>query len=77
MNETSGILRPAVEAYLTGQPMTDGQIAAMRAYFRQWVEGFPIDAMMAELKIKVDGVVSREAISMWLYDAVELGIDPL
>ena len=31
-HETSGVLRPAVEAYLGGGPMTGSQIAAMRAY---------------------------------------------
>lgn len=35
MNETSGVLRPAVEAYLRREPMTPNQIAAMRAYLRQ------------------------------------------
>lgn len=38
MNETSGVLRPAVEAYLNGTEMTPGQIVAMRGYLRQWVQ---------------------------------------
>ena len=32
MNEMSGALRPAVEAYLHDEPMTARQIAAFRAY---------------------------------------------
>ena len=39
MNETSGVLRPAIEAYLLEKDMTAQQIAAMRAYIRQWMEG--------------------------------------
>lgn len=37
MHETSGVLRPAVEAYLNQRPMSKKQIAAMRAYLRQWI----------------------------------------
>ena len=36
-NETSGALRPAIEAYLQGGPMTEWQITANAAYLRQWV----------------------------------------
>ena len=38
MYETSGVLRPAIEAYFSGL-MTDQHIAAMRAYLRQWIAG--------------------------------------
>ena len=38
MHEISGVLAPAVKAYLTGGAMTPGQIAAMRAYVRQWID---------------------------------------
>ena len=44
MYETSGVLRPAVGAYLRAEPMTDEQIAAMRAYLRlriaekEWID---------------------------------------
>ncbi|MEI9971101.1 MAG: hypothetical protein WDO73_03055 [Ignavibacteriota bacterium] len=37
MYETSGVLRPAIEAYLHNRPMTVGQIALMRVYLRQWI----------------------------------------
>jgi hypothetical protein len=76
MNETSGVLRPAVEAYLLGEPMSEAQIAAMRAYLRQWVAGF-FGAGAADLASRVDKLTSREAIEDWLDDATEIGIDPL
>ena len=37
MAESTGVLRPAVEAYLHGEPLTQAQITALRAYFRQWI----------------------------------------
>ena len=78
MNETSGLLRPAVEAYLNREPMTLFQIATMRAYLRQWIEaptwqGAAVDRLRAD----VDGIFSREAITRWLMRAASAGIDPL
>jgi hypothetical protein len=35
MYETSGVLRPAVEAYLAGGPLSEAHIAALCAYLRQ------------------------------------------
>ena len=76
MHETSGVLRPAVEAYLHDEPMTDAQIAAMRAYLRRWIEA-PHWAGAALLRRDVVGLTSRAAISAWLNRAERLGIDPL
>jgi hypothetical protein len=58
--------------------MTPGEIAAMRAYLRQWImapgwQGPAIDALRAA----VDGLTSRQAIERWLDKAVDAGIDPL
>lgn len=78
MYETSGVLRPAVEAYLRSEPMTGAQIAAMRAYLRQWInapawKGDGIEFLRSE----IDGLTTRAAISAWLRIAEEEGIDPL
>ena len=79
MDETTGALRPAVQAYLRGEPMTQFQVAAMRAYLRQWIEarvwgrGIGID----RLRRRVNGLLSREDISEWLDEAETVGIDPL
>jgi hypothetical protein len=37
MYDTSGVMRPAVTAYLKGKPMTAKDIAAMRIYLRVWI----------------------------------------
>lgn len=78
MWETSGVLRPAIEAYLFGDGMTPEQIAAMRAYLRQWIEapawrGFDVH----ELRAGLDGLTTRQAIHEWLDLADSAGIDPL
>jgi hypothetical protein len=78
MYETSGGLRPAVEAYLRGQDMTSEQVASMRAYLRQWVtaparQGPEVDA----LRQGVDGLTTDAAISQWLDLAAKSNIDPL
>jgi hypothetical protein len=78
MYETSGALRPAIVAYLQGEPMSDEMIAAMRAYLRQWIAapvwaGPEIDALRAA----VDGLTSRQAIRRWLDIALDENIDPL
>lgn len=83
MWETSGVLRPAVEAYLNSEPMTSEQIAAMRAYLRQWIEADWMampgaqQRILDNLRAMVDGLVSRETLSIWLMQAEAFGIDPL
>jgi hypothetical protein len=81
-NETSGVLRPAVEAYLTGAPMPPEQIAAVRAYLRQWIMAPAWDATgpsadITDLRERIDNLVDRETIDDWLQDAEDIGIDPL
>lgn len=78
MNETSGVLRPAVMAYLHGEEMTAQQVVTLRAYIRQWImaPGF-VGPEVEELRGRVDSLQSREAIARWLDDADATGIDPL
>jgi hypothetical protein len=63
MYDTSGVLRPAVKAYLKGKPMTAQYIAAFRVYLRVWIftPEFVGDGVEA-LRQAVDGLASREAI---------------
>lgn len=75
MHETSGVLRPAVEAYLTGVKMTGEQIAAMRAYLRQWImAGAWQGDEVQELRDLVNRLSSRPAIEAWLELAEDIGI---
>jgi hypothetical protein len=78
MHEESGVLRPVVVAYLKDQPLTDAQIAVMRSYLRQWITANVwVGPAIAELRRRIDGLTSRQAIADWLDDAIDLGIDPL
>lgn len=84
--ETTGVLRPAVEAYLAGS-MSPIQIAAMRAYLRQWIEApawehnphaSPEDrAWLKSMRRRVGGLESIESIREWIDEATDAGIDPL
>jgi hypothetical protein len=78
MYETSGILRPAVRAYLKGKSMTAKDIAAIRAYLRVWIFSpeFAGDGVEA-LRRAVDELTSRKAIEDWLALAREQWISPL
>lgn len=87
MWETSGVLRPAIEVYLTGAAMTPEQVAIMRAYLRQWIDAPVWDrnphaaesegAALAAMRRRIDCLTSRPSIEAWLADAVALGMDPL
>ena len=76
--ETSGVLAPAVKAYLEHDELTEQEIAALRAYFRQWVNAPAFQGADVEaLRRTVDGLTSRQAIERWLGKAIDAGIDPL
>jgi len=77
MNETSGVLKTAVEAYLNHRPMTPEHIAALRAYLRQWIAADWRGPELTDLRARIDELTSREALRHWLLDALEEGIDPL
>jgi hypothetical protein len=78
MHETTGVLRPAIMAYLAGGPMTAQHVAAMRAYLRQWIEAPGWAGPGIEtLRRAIDGLTERAALSGWIEDAIEQGIDPL
>lgn len=78
MNEASGVLRPAVEAYLLGRPMTPAHVAARRAYLGQWIDapGW-IGPEVAMLRVTVNALTRRADIDAWLDRALDAGIDPL
>lgn len=87
MHETSGMLAPAVHAYLSGRPLSIFHIAALRAYFRQWAGAALWDKnpfadaadkiALASLRASIDGLTTRAALAVWLEAAAALGIDPL
>lgn len=87
MHETSGRLRPAVEAYLRGESMTPRQIAVMRSYLRQWIMSPVWDQnphaddddrwALGELRRHVNDLTTREVIERWIAWATDEGLDPL
>jgi hypothetical protein len=76
MFETSGVLRPAIEAYCNGA-MAPQHVTALRAYLRQWMAGPWAGDRADELRAGIDGLTSRDAITAWLRIAGNEGIHPL
>jgi len=88
MHETTGILKPVVNAYLKGERIDRIQIAIMRKYLEQWFDspvwapGWGAESAAAMFKLEalrrqVHAIQSREDIEAVLRDALDLGIDPL
>ena len=79
VNETSGVLRPVVSAYLKVEPMTDEQIMLMRAYLLQWIDApaWLPSPQLEELRRSVRKLSTREDIDKWIAEALAIGIDPL
>ena len=75
-NETSGVLRPAVERYLNRKTKPE-DIPIMRAYVRQWVAGDFRGEGIAELRASVDEIINLETLDAWINRAIDAGIDPL
>lgn len=78
MNESTGVLAPAVRAYFDGVEMTGAQVWAIRAYFRQWMEKGNWQGPQAEaLRDMVSDIRDRRDIDNWLRLAEQAEIDPL
>ena len=78
MDETSGELRSAIEAFLSGGPMKDVQIAVLRAYLRQWIYA-PVwrGPAIPNLQRRIANLTNVIAIRAWIKDALAEGLDPL
>jgi hypothetical protein len=86
INETSGVLEPAVKRYLDGQ-LTPEDIPVIRAYLRQWAGASAWDAnphldadgakVLAKLRSRVDAITTCADIDAWLNLATDMGMDPL
>ena len=77
--ETTGVLRPVVEAYLNGKELDAAAVLVMRAYLRQWIQS-PVwhgGDELERLRTSLETIRNRRDISAWLYDALEEGLDPL
>jgi hypothetical protein len=86
-DEITGQLARAVLLYLQGQQLSRGEIGALRAYFRQWIQARVWDmnnhAMienrrsLSKLRARVQNIWSADDICQWLHGAMKLGLDPL
>lgn len=78
-NETSGVLRPAIEAYLdpsTGE-LQAAHAALLRAYLKQWMAGDWKGPRVPDLRGRISQLSTRDSFARWFADAAEDNIDPL
>jgi hypothetical protein len=86
INETSGVLVPAMERYLAGE-LRHKDIPVIRAYLRQWIGSSVWDdnphqdangaQNLADLRSRVNAIQTRDDIDAWLQTATDMGLDPL
>jgi hypothetical protein len=77
MNETSGVLKPAMEAYLYGEDLTPEHITLIRAYLHGWIEAPWQGPNIDLLRATVGSLTTRKDIDSWLEVAEREGVDPL
>ena len=78
MHETSGVLRPVVEAYLHGRALNDAEIGIMRKYLYQWVTlGDWREPSVPALTAAIADARTREDLNECIDNLVSLGMDPL
>jgi hypothetical protein len=83
-NETSGVLQPAVLAYLAGKQLSPGQLGTMKAYLRQWCNSPVWDLNphggleeLRSLRIRVAAISNFEELNQAVQVMTDLGMDPL
>jgi hypothetical protein len=77
--ETSGLLRPAVERYLNGEPLGQFHLGILAGYLCRWIqaEGWGNGPEVEALRAQAATIRTREDIERWIDAALEIGIDPL
>jgi hypothetical protein len=76
-NEATGNLQAAVRAIFDHPDgLTLRQTAALRDYFRIWLEGKHWEKV-EQLRRRIDNLLTPEEILQWARDARRIGVDPL
>jgi hypothetical protein len=75
MDESTGVLRPVVEAYLSGQRLSAEQLLVMRAYLHQWMEEPWKTPMLDVLRTQIGDIATQEDLDRWVARALEADID--
>jgi hypothetical protein len=87
MNETTGVLRPAIMALVDGSTLTQAQLATLRGYFHAWLDSPVWDqnptadesdkVWLAARRAEIDGLTDREKVESWVDALIASGMDPL
>jgi hypothetical protein len=86
-SETSGRAAIAVNAFVSGEPMTRNEVDYMRAYIMQWIDSPAWDAkplandetraILAGLRADARRIATQDHIEAWIERARAFGVDPL
>lgn len=79
MYETSGVLKPVIEAFLAGTLLTPAQVRLMQSYLYQWVNS-PVwapDGAVEALRLRVAAIKTHRDVVAAIDISVQLGMDPL
>lgn len=76
MNETTGVMRSAVIAFLDGNA-TEKQLALVIAYCKAWVDCPVWEGNLAGIRKSIREVKTSDELKWWIHEALEEGIDPL
>jgi hypothetical protein len=76
MNETTGVLAPAVRRFLRHEPLSPSDIDLLRRSLAQWM-GLPFTGPhIADLRALIPAISTRGDLEHWLDIALDAGIDP-
>lgn len=78
MQETTGVLAEAVEAYLDSEPLTPRSVELIRLYLKQYLERAVLtgDAKRALLLQRAQTLSNAAAIEEFAEEVAEYGIEP-
>lgn len=76
MNETTGVLRSAVIAFLDNNA-TEKQIELVIAYCKAWVDCQVWKGNLAGIRESIREVKTSDELRRWIHEALDEGIDPL
>ena len=77
MEEQTGVLEQAVEAYMAGERLTEKHLAALKIYLKQYIQRAPLagDASVPRLVQKIDRIKTTHDVENFADEAAEYGAE--
>ncbi len=77
MEEQTGVLEDAVEAYMAGERLTERQLTVLKVYLKQFIQRAPLagDANVPRLLQKIDRLKTARDVENFADEAAEFGAE--